>query len=363
MGRLFWKFFLILLLAQALAIGGTGVAYWLHDPRHEPPPPPPPPSAAAPFPPGPMPPGERPGGPGLPVFPLVAAGIVSLLFAALLALYFSRPIRSLRAAFQSLANGRLETRVGVSFGRRHDELADLGRDFDLMAQRLQALVDGQRRLLHDVSHEMRAPLARLQAAIGLWRQNSVDGERTESCLRRIERESERMDNLVGELLTLSRLEAGLAGAMDEEVDMDELLATVVDDARFEAAEAGGHVVLQGDAGHLRGQTELLHRALENVVRNALRHSPPGGTIHIHARRSPQQLSIDISDQGPGIPPSRIESMFEPFVRGPNASTEGHGLGLAITRRVMETHGGSVTAENHPDGGLRVTLRVPLQGTD
>ena len=173
MGRLFWKFFLIFWLAQLVTSIGVGVAIWLEHPVHGAAggmfaggaPPPPPPGVDPALRPPPPQHGWLP-----PPLPILAGSVVSLLFAALLAWYFARPIRNLRAAFESVAGGKLETRIGASMGRRKDELADLGQDFDHMAARLQALLDTQRRLLHDVSHELRSPLARLQAAADLMRQ-------------------------------------------------------------------------------------------------------------------------------------------------------------------------------------------------
>ncbi len=307
-------------------------------------------------------PGHPPGRHWMPLLiPLLAGGIVSLIFAALLAGYFSKPIRTLRSAFKSAANGRLAQHVGPAMGRRRDELADLGRDFDAMAHRLQSLMEGQRRLLHDVSHELRSPLARLQAAIGLARQQP---ERLGETLARIERESVRMDKLVSELLTLSRLEAGMAGKFDEDVDLNELVANVAEDARFEAEAQGCRVELaaHGRAG-VRGNAELLHRALENIVRNALKHSPPGGLVSIEAgvAANGQTAVISVSDEGSGVPESELPAIFEPFFRGNQANApDGHGLGLAISRRTVMAHGGGIHAGNRAAGGLCVTVTLPAR---
>jgi two-component system OmpR family sensor kinase len=194
---------------------------------------------------------ERPGGRARMAYrerpsaalPIFAGLLASLAFSAALAWYVAKPIRSLRGAFRAVSEGRLETRVQPSMGRRRDELADLGRDFDRMAQRLQAQINSQQRLLHDVSHELRSPLARLHAAIGLARQNP---EKLEMTLERIERESLRLDELVGELLTLSRLEAGTPGAPPVTIDLMEMVASIADDAGFEAAASGRSVHFSGD---------------------------------------------------------------------------------------------------------------------
>lgn len=376
MGRLFWKFFFFVWLAQLTAILGVAATFWLERQQDHarwmaaagaPPhpgepvgmlrPPPPPDGARPPPPPGGMRAFLHPS--PLPVVPLLAALVASFAFAALLARYFSKPIRNLRAAFDAAAAGNLEVRASPAMGRRRDELADLGQDFDRMAGRLRDLMDGQRRLLHDVSHELRSPLARLQAAIGLARQQPA---RLEDTLQRIERESVRMDRLVGELLTLSRLEAGVTPAMDEEIPVDELLADIVRDAGFEAEANGRSVACQitGEVA-IRGNGELLLRAVENVVRNAIRHAPAGSEVRIEAGPAPAAgfLRLLVLDAGPGVPEGDLASIFEPFFRSGGAREgKGYGLGLAIARRVVEAHGGSISAENRREGGLRVEMRLP-----
>lgn len=291
----------------------------------------------------------------LPVAPIIGGFFASLIFAALLARYFSTPLGNLRAAFESASGGDLGVRLGPLMGERRDEIADLGRHFDSMAAHLGALMDGQRRLLHDVSHELRSPLARLQAAIGLARQQP---EKMEASLDRIERESERMDRLVGELLALSRIEAGVAsGAL---INMDELVASVVEDASFEAGAAGKSVSSFGVRGLLvRGDAELLHRSIENVVRNAIRHTPDGGKVSMEVRQDGGWVRILVSDQGRGISENELEAIFMPFFRGLGSrGKDGHGLGLSIARRVALSHGGSIRAFNLPDAGLCVEILLP-----
>ncbi|NRR31182.1 HAMP domain-containing protein [Oxalobacteraceae bacterium] len=316
---------------------------------------------------GPQGPGGRQGPPGprfeplKPWVPILTAVLASLLFAVLLAWYFSRPIRSLRQAFEAAAGGDLAPRFGAGKDKRGDELNDLGRDFDRMTARLRNLIDGQTRLLHDVSHELRSPLARLQAAIGLAHQQP---EKMAASMERIERESVRMDKLVGELLTLARLEAGALSALPEEISMAELLDQIADDASFEAASARRKVVIEGDADVLvMGQTDLLGRAIENVVRNAIKHSPEGGTVQLQldARPEKRQLHIRVLDRGPGVAPADLEAIFRPFFRSSDTlrSTEGHGLGLAIAQQVVQAHGGGISATNRPDGGgLCVEIVLP-----
>lgn len=363
-GRLFWKFFFFFWLAQLATIIGVGVMIWAH--RHQYPDDHPPPmpfhelrpqpgGMAAPHPyrrPPPPPNGIRP-----PVMPIVAGSLVSLVFAWLLAWYFAKPIRTLRTAFDAEANGKLDTRVGATMRQRRDELSDLGDDFDRMAEQLQKLVEGQRRLLHDVSHELRSPLARLQAATDLLRQQP---ERAQEFIERIRRDTNRIDSLVGELLTLSRLDAGTEELLRERFKLVDLLEDVAEDARFEAASKDCRIVVEAmDEMTAEGDIELLRRALENVVRNAVRHAPVKSVVTIAGGEEASGIVIRISDAGSGVDESDLETIFEPFHRAPNAKPfEGYGLGLAITRQVMKLHGGSVTAENVSEGGFVVTLRMP-----
>lgn len=290
-----------------------------------------------------------------PWLPIVAATLASLLFAALLAWYFSRPIRALQRAFDAAAAGDLAPRFAHAAPRLiGDELAELGHDFDRMSAQLRALMDGQRRLLHDVSHELRSPLARLQAAIGLAHQRP---DRLQASLERIERESVRMDRLVGELLTLSRLEAATTLPATEPVDLVEMVDQIADDARFEAG-----AVVDVDAPEpvtVRGAPDLLWSAVENIVRNAVKHGA-GGPVNVCLHPDGDLVHIEVLDKGQGIAPEHLGDVFEPFFRSnpTRNNVDGHGLGLAIAKRVVETHGGRISAANRAEGGLRVTITLP-----
>lgn len=364
MGRLFWKFFLFIWLGQLAGILGTGALFWVErqqfaatHPEWRPPQPgsdghPPPPEGRPPT-------GQRPphGGP-LPVLPIVAGLLASLLCAAGLAWYFAKPIRQLRRGFDAATGGNLDVRVAPGMGGRRDELADLGQDFDRMTALLQGLIQGQQRLLHDVSHEMRSPLARLQAAIGLARQQPG---RLEDSLSRIEREGERIDRLVGELLTLSRLEAGVGGTA-ERVEMSELLAELVDDARFECSARQITIELRdATRAEIMASPSDLQRAIENVLRNAIQHAPAGSCIRIETGiEAGKVFHLSIADQGPGVTASELAHIFEPFVRGRSEKTgSGHGLGLAIARRAIQTNGGEIRARNAPSGGLLIEIKLPI----
>lgn len=393
MGRLFWKFFFCIGLAQLTAIVGVSAVFWFERQQDAPyserdghrdgpgnrarpgagalpdsaarssvpagaasPPPEFGPFRPPPFPDG-KPPPPRPG--HFPLVPLLAALIASLIFAALLARYVARPIRHLRTAFDLAAKGHLDVRPAALIGSRRDELADLGKDFERMAEQLHGLIDGQRRLLHDVSHELRSPLARLQAAIGLARQQPA---RTADSMARIERESVRMDRLVGELLTLSRLDAA-APMLTDDLAIADLLAGIVADARFEAADRTIRVELDAaDEGLVHGNGDLLQQAIENVVRNAIKFSPPDTSVRIRTSVRPEngRLEISVCDSGPGVPADELEAIFSPFFRGSGSGgVDGHGLGLAITRRVAEAAGGSVRASNLAAGGLQIVISLPL----
>lgn len=241
---------------------------------------------------------------------------------------------------------------------RRDEIADLGDEFDRMAQQLQKLVAAQRRLLHDVSHELRSPLARLQAAIGLARQ---DPARLAASLDRIEREAARLDELVGEVLALARVEGGTAAGAAEPVDLADLVATIAADARFEAEASGRQVALESaERVPVRGRAELLHRAVENVVRNAVKYTAEGSTVEIRLAAHADRARLTVRDRGPGIPPGDVERIFEPFYRSAaSPSPEGFGLGLAIAHAAIAAHGGAIRAENAAGGGLAVTMELPL----
>lgn len=299
------------------------------------------------------------GSPPSPIMPIVTGLLASLGFSALAAWYLAKPIRNLRWAFDAAAQGKLDTRVQPLMGNRRDEIADLGRDFDSMAQRLQALVSSQQRLLHDVSHELRSPLARMQAAIGLARQNP---HKTEMALDRVERESTRLDKLVGEILALSRLEAKAGKQSGEDIDIAGLVAEIVEDARFEAEASGKRVDFTGPAiaVSVHGQTELLYRAVENVVRNAVKYAYEGAGIDVvvSADRTSRQVRIKVSDRGPGVPEGDLAAIFDPFFRGSNGeSAAGFGLGLAIAKRAIELHDGTISARNREGGGLSVEITL------
>ncbi|ADW72725.1 MULTISPECIES: HAMP domain-containing sensor histidine kinase [Rahnella] len=287
-------------------------------------------------------------------------GLGGLLFSAVLAWNLTRPMLQMRKAFGRVAQGDLSVRLFTSMGKRHDELSEVARDFDSMAERLQVLVKAREELLHDVSHELRSPLARLQLAIGLARQNPSN---VESSLSRIEHEAGRLDKMIGELLALSRTES--SEIPDEEYfDLYGLVEAVVNDARYEAQLPGVEIAMYpGSPDNMdytvKGNAELMRRAVDNVVRNALRFSARGQTISVSLAQVEQYLQIEVADQGPGVEEDKLSSIFDPFVRVKSPlSGKGYGLGLAITRKVMLAHEGKVDARNAQPHGLIISLQVP-----
>lgn len=299
------------------------------------------------------------GGPPPPMLPLIASLFASLAFGALLAWYVTRPIHHLRRAFAALAQGELTARVGPLIGTRRDEIADLGHDFDSMAQRLQLLIHAQRTLLHEVSHELRSPLARLAAAIGLARQRP---EETEAALERVEREAMRVDELIGELLTLSRIEARLESDTElDRCDLVDLAASIAVDAQFEAQASGREVAFRGEGEVIAcARIELLHRAFENVVRNAIKFTAEGTTVEVDSGLDGGVFHFRVADRGPGVEENEREAIFEPFYRGAGGAARGFGLGLAIAKRAVEAHGGRVIARNREGGGLVIEIELPIR---
>lgn len=310
------------------------------------------------------------GEPGIKPRVRLLRGFVLLVTAGLLCFWLARsltgPLGQLRAATNQLASGDLSARVTAL--NRRDELAELGRDFNQMAERLESLVTAQKRLLHDVSHELRSPLARLGVALELARQQA--GEKAASALDRIEREAQRLNELIGQLLTLSRLESQTETAERAPVELEKLLAEVADDAQFEARRNQREVIVRECTPcRIQGNERLLRSALENVVRNAIRYTPEHTAVEVSLRCSGNEAEFIIRDHGPGVPDAALDNIFRAFYRVAEArerKTGGFGLGLSIAERAIGWHGGTVSAANLPQregGGLCVTLRLPGVITD
>lgn len=294
---------------------------------------------------------------------MAALVLTGALACAWLTWHITKPIRMLRDATRRFAAGELTVRVGHAAAlRRGDELSDLAIEFDHMAARIDTLVKSQQQLLGDISHELRSPLARLSLALELA-QRRVGTPLPEHT--RIEQEAQRLNALIGQLLTLARLREPSLPAAAEAVDLGELVREVAQDACFEAEAAGRSVEVAAECeARVRGSRALLRSALDNVVRNAVRHAPEGSSVSIAMAREPDhRIVMTVRDQGPGVPAHTLSRLFDPFFRVDEAREErsgGTGLGLAITRHAVEAHGGRVTAQNHPDGGLLVRLDLPIR---
>jgi len=333
-----------------------------------------------------LPPEEHPffGPHGIPGLGILIAIISSGLVCYILARYLTSPIVQLRAATQKLASGDLTARAGMPGFRRHDEMAELMRHFDRMAERLEDLVTAQSRLLTDISHELRSPLARLNVALELARQRS--GPDARSALDRIDREANRLNELIQKLLTIARLEAGQESIEKVPVDLELIIHEIAKDAAFEAqnrhCEVDAKIV---DDCVVMGSPSLLHSAIENVVRNAIRYTQEGTSVEVRLEQgvglsnpTPQNSALNndgvgkpeavirVTDSGPGVPEDALDKLFRPFYRIDDArgrQTGGVGLGLAITDRAVRLHGGTIRVSNRPQGGLMVEIRLPLTSAE
>jgi signal transduction histidine kinase len=286
---------------------------------------------------------------------LVGALLASGLVCFLLARWLTQPVRALRTAGQEIAAGNLAARVGPRIGARRDELGALAREFDRMADQVQSLLGSQQQLLRDVSHELRSPLTRLQAAIGLIRQRV--GDEPDEDLDRIEREAGRLDRLIGQILAYSRLQAQL-GIERGVVDLAAIVEEIAEDARFEARGRDLTVDLAvDDTGPSGGDEALLRSAIENVVRNALAHARQRVELRLTTTGDGGH-AISVSDDGPGVPEEALARLFEPFYQVPGSAGRGYGLGLAIAARAVALHGGSLRATRGGAGGLSVIIRIP-----
>ncbi|MEF3127133.1 HAMP domain-containing sensor histidine kinase [Rhizobium leguminosarum] len=290
--------------------------------------------------------------------PWLSIFVSSTVAAAALARYLIRPVVHLRDGLSALAHGRFDFRIGNQMAGRKDEVTALAHDFDSTAARLQELQDAQQRLFHDVSHELRSPLSRLQAAVGVLRQSPA---KLGAMLDRMDREVERLDALVGEVLTLARLTASSGLPMKTQtLDVIELLNEILGDSAFEA-QAREVSITTSVEGTFRAEVEgeLIYRAIENIVRNAVKYTAEHSHISVTCEATTDRLKICVTDQGPGVRRDELERIFQPFSRGKEAVPRGgYGLGLAITRQAIERHGGRVHASLPDAGGLAVTLELP-----
>lgn len=289
---------------------------------------------------------------------LLVTGAISFL----LARNITSPIRQLQMTAQRMAAGDRSARVPADVEKRSDELGELGRDFNHMVEEVDRLLSAQQRMLRDVSHELRSPLARLQIALGLARKAA--GDQCEKDHDRIEREIDRLDELIGQVISLVRLENSGQELNSTNIQLSSVLKAIVDDANFEAVSSNKRVELAVKTGvvtDILADAELLHSALENVVRNAVAYTEQSTTVHVKLAINEANHIITVLDQGPGVSETALDALFEPFYREAAArdrASGGYGLGLAIAQRAIRLHGGDIIAQNHINGGLEIEIRLP-----
>jgi two-component system sensor histidine kinase CpxA len=283
---------------------------------------------------------------------VMAAGVLLCYW---LALYLTSPVRQLEKAVERFGRGDLSARVGSA---RRDELGQLARTFDRMAERTQTLLTAERRLLLDISHELRSPLARLGVAVELAR----SGDDANSALNRIQKESDRLNALVGQLLQVTRAEGDPSSLRHAPLRLDELVRQLVDDASIEAAAHGCELKYEKrEPVTVAGDAELLRRAVENVIRNAIRHAPRETAVEVSLARDHGKAVVGVRDQGSGVPEEALPRLFDAFYRvegDRDRASGGIGLGLSIARRAMELHKGSIRARNARPG-LEVEMELPV----
>lgn len=297
-----------------------------------------------------------------PAFLLAAILFTSLSVSLWLAWYFASPVRQLKRALQSLASDHWLTQLGPKVTGRRDEFGAVARSFNEMAKSVEQAISGQRRLLHDVSHEFRSPLARLQILVGLARQTPSESAMV---LDKVEAETQKLNALVEEILTYSRLESGAAAVRLQQVDLLELLESVAEDGRLEALSQHKQLLVKADnTVQIQADPDLLYRALENLIRNAIKFTPPNTEVTVKLQQQAQHVQICISDQGPGVAQADLAKLFTPFFRG-QSKKDGVGLGLSIAKRAVESCGGELKLHNlYAASGLvcgfQAVIRLPLE---
>ncbi len=299
------------------------------------------------------------------VVKVISVFIFSVLFCFALSYSFTSSIRKLRGATHRLANGDLSSRVLPTLGKRNDELSDLAMDFDQMAERIESLITSQKKLLADISHELRSPLARLSIALDLC--HNQTGDPLQKQLNRIERESNRLNELIGQLLDLSRFESRITEMHPVPVDLTNILILLVEDADFEARGQGCSVKMcYSEPCTVSGIPEHLSSAIENVIRNSVRFTHEGTNVEVSVRcsKTNSEATIQVRDHGDGVSETNLDKIFKPFFRVEDSRDRqngGTGLGLAITERIIHLHGGSVRAYNveNESGGLVVEITIPF----
>lgn len=286
---------------------------------------------------------------------------VSAVVSYFLARFIVLPVRQLREAGHRVAAGDLSVRVAHTVGDRQDDIAQLARDFDAMTERIGRLLSTQQRLMRDVSHELRSPLARLEALQSLARQRFTEQDQTH-ILDRMDAESQRLNDLIERILTFARIDAQQE-IRRQLTDLADLVRTIIDDVHV---ELGDEDILVRQTGPerltLKVDAGLVHSAIENIVRNAVRFTPEGSIVEVKLEQGQGKIHVIIEDQGPGVPEDALQQLFDPFFQVDESRPHGDGgsgVGLAIARRTVHLHGGSIWAENRAEGGLRVIIEFPV----
>jgi two-component system sensor histidine kinase CpxA len=287
---------------------------------------------------------------------LLAGVLLVALFCLLLARHITRPIRVLEAAATSMAGGDLSVRTLPALRGRRDELASMAEAFDGMAERIEELLRTQRQMLGDISHELRSPLTRMGVSLELLRRGETD------VLEPMQADLERLNTMIGQVLELTRFELQTPGATQQVVDLIAIVEEVVESANYEGRSVGKSFVLTAQGGcFVRGEAGALGSCIENIVRNALQHSDPGGRVDITMNEDAGRVTVRVADRGPGVPEAYLPDLFLPFFRVPGTG-EGHphgsGLGLSIAARIVARYGGTITAQTGVPGGLVIALELP-----
>ncbi len=295
---------------------------------------------------------------------IAMAFLLSGVICSFLARYLTIPLQKLRTATHRIASGHFDCSINKKIAKRDDEIGDLGRDFDNMANRIEASLQSQQRLLRDVSHELRSPLARLQIALGLAYQRSNGLINSE--LQRIEKEVERLNELISQSLSLARITNQASIPKKTKINLTELLKEIIETVKYEAQDKKCHIIsTQMDNCFISGNKDLLYSGLENIMRNAIQHTKTGTEIEtsiILSNTYPPVASLTIRDHGMGVPESNLDELFKPFFQVDESRTQqngGYGIGLAIAERAIHLHNGSINIANISEGGLEVSLQLPI----
>jgi two-component system sensor histidine kinase CpxA len=293
-------------------------------------------------------------------FVLTLAIILSGFVCYLLSFYLTKPLSSLRLAAKSIAKGKLETRVSDRIKNKNDEIAELAHEFDSMAQHIQLLIVSKERLVQDISHELRSPLARLQVAIAIAKKSKQ--ENNDVIYTKMETEIATLNGLIGEILSLAKLLTSQSPLNIKDCRLDDVIQHIISDANFEFSNKKAKAVFKKEKIVIQADENIIYHAIENIIRNALRYTEPNTDVLVSLIKHDKSVSIEISDKGPGVPDNTLTKIFDPFLRVDTSrekSTGGYGLGLSIAKKAITLHEGTIFAENLSPNGLKVTISLPL----